>query len=81
MIQARGYSHSCQILKLARESASLAVMAALGLKTASSVHHLVCVHSEDGVPVQLEDRYVNAQLAPEPISSSSAKTYSRRNTC
>lgn len=64
-IQARGHRYSCQILHLARESASLVVAAALDLKTASSVHHLVCVHSEDGVPVQLEDRYVNAQLVPE----------------
>jgi GntR family histidine utilization transcriptional repressor len=64
-IQARGHRYSCQILQLTRESASLAVAAALELKTGSSVHHLVCVHSEDGVPVQLEDRYVNAQLVPE----------------
>ncbi|MNN48398.1 UTRA domain protein [compost metagenome] len=41
------------------------VASALGLTTGSSVFHLVCVHSEEGVPVQLEDRYVNPELVPE----------------
>lgn len=64
-IQARGHRYSFQILSLARESASLNVAAALNLRTGSSVHHLICLHFEDDVPVQLEDRYVNAQLVPE----------------
>jgi GntR family histidine utilization transcriptional repressor len=41
------------------------VAAALALTTGSSVFHLVCVHCEEGVPVQLEDRYVNPELVPE----------------
>ncbi|MDX1298562.1 MAG: histidine utilization repressor [Pseudomonas sp.] len=64
-IQARGHQYACEILQLGRESASMAVAAALDLKTGSSVYHLTCVHSEDGIPVQLEDRYVNAALVPE----------------
>jgi GntR family histidine utilization transcriptional repressor len=64
-IQARGHRYSCNILHLAREAATLTVATALELKTGSSVHHLVCVHCEDDVPVQLEDRYVNSQLVPE----------------
>ncbi|MGO2453118.1 histidine utilization repressor [Pseudomonas helleri] len=64
-IIARGHSYTCRVLHLGRESASMAVAAALALPTGSSVFHLICVHCEEGVPVQLEDRYVNPELVPE----------------
>lgn len=64
-ILARGHGYTCRVLYLGRESASMPVASALGLTTGSSVFHLVCVHSEEGVPVQLEDRYVNPVLVPE----------------
>lgn len=66
-IIARGHRYSCQVLHLGREAASMAVAAALALSTGTSVFHLLCVHCEEGVPVQLEDRYVNPELAPEFI--------------
>ncbi|MGP5278719.1 histidine utilization repressor [Pseudomonas helleri] len=64
-IIARGHSYTCRVLHLGRESASMAMAAALALPTGSSVFHLICVHCEEGVPVQLEDRYVNPELVPE----------------
>lgn len=64
-ILARGHSYTCHVLHLGRESASMPVASALSLATGSSVFHLVCVHCEEGVPVQLEDRYVNPELVPE----------------
>lgn len=64
-IIARGHRYSCQVLHLGREAASMAVAAALALPTGTSVFHLLCVHYEEGVPVQLEDRYVNPELVPE----------------
>jgi GntR family histidine utilization transcriptional repressor len=64
-ILARGHSYTCRVLHLAREAASMPVAAALALPTGSSVFHLICVHCEEGVPVQLEDRYVNPELVPE----------------
>ncbi|MVV49816.1 histidine utilization repressor [Pseudomonas sp. PB120] len=64
-IISRGHRYTCRVLHLGRESASMAVAAALALPTGSSVFHLICVHSEEGVPVQLEDRYVNPELIPE----------------
>jgi GntR family histidine utilization transcriptional repressor len=67
-IIARGHRYSCQVLHLGREAASMSVAAALSLSTGSSVFHLICVHSEEGVPVQLEDRYVNPELVPEFLS-------------
>lgn len=64
-IIARGHRYSCRVLHLGREAASMPVAAALALPTGSSVFHLICVHSEEGVPVQLEDRYVNPELVPD----------------
>ncbi len=64
-IIARGHRYSCRVLQLGREAASMPVAAALALPTGSSVFHLICVHSEEGVPVQFEDRYVNPELVPD----------------
>jgi GntR family histidine utilization transcriptional repressor len=64
-IIARGHRYSCQVLHMGREAASMAVAAALALPTGTSVFHLLCVHCEEGVPVQLEDRYVNPELVPD----------------
>ena len=53
------------VLAVERVSASLEVAAALDLRTGESVFHSVCVHLEDGVPIQLEDRFVNPQVVPD----------------
>ena len=64
-INARGHRYSCEVLHLGREAASMSVAAALALSTGASVFHVLCVHCEEGVPVQLEDRYVNPELVPD----------------
>jgi GntR family histidine utilization transcriptional repressor len=63
--RARGHEYGCDLVRLARESATLEVATALGLRTGDSVFHGVCVHRENGVPVQLEDRFVNPAAAPD----------------
>ena len=67
-IRARGHEYSCDVIRVARESANLEVAAALGLETGESVYHSICVHRENGVPIQLEDRFVNPRVAPDFIS-------------
>lgn len=64
-IRERGHDYHCEMLVVERVAAPLEVAAALEVRTGESVFHSVCVHCEDGVPVQLEDRYVNPRLAPE----------------
>ncbi len=64
-IRARGHLHTCEVVLQVREAASLGVAAALGLATGDSVFHVVCIHRENGVPVQLEDRYVTPAVAPD----------------
>jgi GntR family histidine utilization transcriptional repressor len=64
-IRRRGHDYRCQMVTVERISASLDIAAALGLHTGESVFHAVCVHLEDGVPIQLEDRFVNPRMAPD----------------
>jgi GntR family histidine utilization transcriptional repressor len=63
-IVARGHRYHCKVLQVGREAASMPIASALSLPTGASVFHLVCVHYEEGVAVQLEDRYVNPEMAP-----------------
>ncbi|CAD6550329.1 HTH-type transcriptional repressor NagR [Paraburkholderia kirstenboschensis] len=64
-IRSRGHEYSYRTVLLQRETASVVVSNALGLAPAASVFHVVCVHRENGLPVQLEDRYVNPAIAPD----------------
>ena len=64
-IRARGHEYSCDMIRVARESANLEVATALNLATGESIYHAICVHRENGVPIQIEDRYVNPKAAPD----------------
>ncbi len=63
-IRRRGHDYQCKVITVERISATLEIGSALGLATGESVFHAVCVHLEDGVPMQLEDRYVNPRIVP-----------------
>lgn len=63
-IRARGHAYRCDVIAHERVAAPLEVAAALGLPAGEMVFHSVCVHHENGVPLQLEDRYVNPNVAP-----------------
>lgn len=64
-IRQRGHDYHCEMLVVERVAAPLDVATALNLRTGESVFHSVCVHLEDGLPIQLEDRYVNPATAPD----------------
>ena len=66
-IRARGHDYRCEMLVIERVAATLEIAAALDVRTGESVYHSVCVHLENGVPIQLEDRYVNPRIAPDFI--------------
>jgi GntR family histidine utilization transcriptional repressor len=65
LIRSRGHEYSYETLLKQRETAPVLVSNALGLAPGTSVFHVICVHRENGLPVQLEDRYVNPATAPE----------------
>ncbi len=64
-IRQRGHDYRCDVLAVERISATLEVAAALDLRTGESVFHSLCIHREDGVPVQLEDRHVSPRQVPQ----------------
>jgi len=64
-IRARGHDYGYQLVSGERVAASADVAAWLDLRAGESVFHSVCLHLEDGVPVQLEDRYVNPRVVPD----------------
>ncbi|MFB8038705.1 histidine utilization repressor [Streptomyces sp. NPDC056004] len=63
-VQHRGHRYAARVLSLGEEKADERTGAHLGLGTGQPVFRSRVVHYEDGVPLQLEDRYVNPAFAP-----------------
>jgi GntR family histidine utilization transcriptional repressor len=63
-IRSRGHDHRWRCLSRERLAAASGVAVWLSMLPGESVFHIVCVHLEDGVPIQLEDRYVNPKMVP-----------------
>lgn len=60
----RGHTPGARVLRVEQVRADKALAQIFGLGTDSSLFHSVIVHLENGIPIQLEDRYVNPQSAP-----------------
>ncbi|MBY3099995.1 histidine utilization repressor [Rhizobium laguerreae] len=67
-IAERGHVHEAAVVVLAQETASPEVADALELAIGAAVFHSLIVHSENGVPVQIEDRFVHPEAAPEYLA-------------
>ena len=67
-IAERGHAHRAQVVSLYAVKASPEVAEALGIALGATAFHSVIVHFENDIPVQLEDRYVNAAVAPAYIT-------------
>ena len=63
-IRARGHAHASRVQLLETERASEALASQFELPAASVLFHSVIVHVENGVPIQVEDRWVNPASAP-----------------
>lgn len=64
-IERRGHRHSAVVRRCRREHADADVARALQVETGSPVFHLLVVHHENGVPIQLEERFVEVSFAPD----------------
>ncbi|MBY5691611.1 histidine utilization repressor [Rhizobium leguminosarum] len=67
-IAERGHVHEASVVVLAQETASPEIADALELPIGAAVFHSLIVHSENGVPVQIEDRFVHPEAAPEYLA-------------
>lgn len=64
-VAARGHEHSAKVLLRVKSSASENIAAALHTKPGASLLHVRLIHFEDGLSIQLEDRYVLPDFAPQ----------------
>lgn len=64
-IKRRGHSHTCQVVRQSRQHARGEVAKALHIEQGVDVFHLLLVHFENGTPVQIEDRHIVADFAPD----------------
>lgn len=58
-IRAQGKSHSADILRFKKLKAGRDLAKRLSLPAGAPLIHIVLVHYQDDIPIQLEDRYVN----------------------
>lgn len=61
----RGHQHSAHVVRKSRQAADEEVARALQIPDRSDVFNILLVHCEDSVPIQVEDRYVITDFAPE----------------
>ncbi len=66
-IAERGHVHSARVLRQSRQHARGEVAKALHVEQGTDVFHLLLVHCENGTPIQVEDRLVVADFAPDTL--------------
>jgi len=64
-VERRGHSYSAVVHKQERRQANGEVRDALQTAENSDVFHVLVAHLENGVPIQLENRYVLGEFAPD----------------
>ncbi|WP_245659138.1 histidine utilization repressor [Marinomonas spartinae] len=64
-IIARGHQHRSELLVLESAKASVEEAVMLGVRTNHGIFRSVVIHYEDDLPIQIEERIVNASRAPD----------------
>jgi GntR family transcriptional regulator, histidine utilization repressor len=64
-VRARGHIHRSELHKLERTRASDLMAAAFDAKPGHPLFHSIIVHFENDLPIQVEDRWVNPDVAPD----------------
>src|SRR5690606_38116108 len=63
-IRERGHRHSSKVISLDSLKASAAQSRRFGIGTGAALFHSVIVHYENDVPIQIEDRVIDSEVAP-----------------
>lgn len=67
-IAARGHAHRSELHRLERVKAGEALGRAFGVSPGHTLFHSVVVHFENDQPIQVEDRHVNPEVAPDYLA-------------
>ncbi len=59
-----GHTHSAEVIKAEEVPAPRELAERFGLPPGDTLFHIVLVHGQDGVSVQIENRHVNPEVAP-----------------
>lgn len=73
-IAVRGHTHSSSVLVLEATRADSANAAALHIAIDDPLHHVLLVHTEGDLPIQVEDRFVVPQFAPHFLEQDFVRT-------
>lgn len=61
----RGHRHGARLIDVGATKADVPLARRLGLRSGARVFRSRLVHLEDGVPIQLEERWVNPRVVPD----------------
>ena len=67
-VRGRGHDHACSVVLLERIKAPAALARQFDARRGIRLFHSVLVHYENEIQIQVEDRWVNAALAPDYLS-------------
>jgi GntR family histidine utilization transcriptional repressor len=73
-IAQRGHRYSSRVLRKSAVDSNPALAEEFEDRALKQLHHIVIVHEENGVPVQLEDRYVNPAVVPDFLDRDFSQT-------
>lgn len=68
-VRQRGHDYSNRVLRSEAVTADDETALCLGVRVGTRVFHTLIVHLENGVPIQLEDRFVNPKWVPNYLDT------------
>lgn len=68
-VRFRGHEYSANVLKCEARRASRNIVRLLHLRNAAMVNHVLLIHCENDLPIQIEDRYVDEEFAPDLLTT------------
>ena len=73
-IRARGHTHRAELFLLEKSKASETLAVEFNLAPNTYLFHSVMLHFEDDEPIQVEERWVNPNVAPEYLQQDFSRT-------
>ncbi|KMM83016.1 transcriptional regulator, GntR family [Pseudomonas taetrolens] len=73
-ISERGHAHRCEVILLEELAPKSSLALPFALDGIKRVFHSVMVHHENDMPVQIEERFVNAAIAPDYLLQDFTRT-------
>jgi GntR family transcriptional regulator, histidine utilization repressor len=73
-IRARGHQYAAKVVSLGQVCAAREISERCGVSPGARLDHSLLIHLGDGVPLQVEDRYVNPSVVPDYLRNDFTRT-------